>query len=94
MKSSETHVERGVDRRMMERRVNPHRRVGERRAVDRTRAMAEGATFILPVCIDETPESSALVSEKFLRNHWTRMPGGEPPFEFVERLRQLLGHSN
>ncbi len=63
-------------------------------AVDRTRAMAEGATFILPVCIDETPESSALVSEKFLRNHWTRMPGGEPPFEFVERLRQLLGHSN
>jgi hypothetical protein len=63
-------------------------------AVDRTRAMAEGATFILPVCIDDTPESGALVSDRFLKNHWTRMPGGDPPPEFVDRLRQLLGHSN
>jgi|GEM_PF-6580255 hypothetical protein len=38
MKSSETHVERGVDRRMMERRVNPDRRFGERRSIDRTSA--------------------------------------------------------
>ena len=35
MKSSETHVERGVDRRMMERRVNPDRREQERRGLDR-----------------------------------------------------------
>lgn len=62
-------------------------------AVDRTRGMAEGATFILPVCIDQTPESSAVVPEKFLRSHWTRVPEGEPPPEFVRRLRLLLGLS-
>jgi len=38
MESSETHVERGVDRRMMERRVNPDRRFGERRSADRANA--------------------------------------------------------
>jgi hypothetical protein len=62
-------------------------------AVDRTRAMAEGAAFILPVCIDETPEAGAMVPEKFLKNHWTRLPGGEPTPEFASRLRQLHGHA-
>jgi hypothetical protein len=59
--------------------------------VDRTRAMAEGANFILPVCIDDTPEAGALVPEKFLKNHWTRLPGGEPTPEFARRLRELHG---
>jgi hypothetical protein len=62
--------------------------------VDRTFAMAEGATFILPVCIDDTPEAGAVVPEKFLRNHWTRLPGGEPTPEFARRLRQLLGYND
>jgi hypothetical protein len=61
-------------------------------AVDRTRAMAEGAAFILPVCIDETPEVGAMVPEKFLKNHWTRLAGGEPTPEFAQRLRELHGH--
>jgi hypothetical protein len=60
-------------------------------AVDRTRGMAEGAAFILPVCVDDTPENGALVPEKFLKNHWARLPGGEPPAEFTRRLRELLG---
>ena len=34
-------------------------------AVDRSRNIAEGAVFILPVCIDDTPEADALVPEKF-----------------------------
>ncbi len=38
MESSETHVERGTDRRMTKRRVNPDRRFGERRSIDRTHA--------------------------------------------------------
>jgi hypothetical protein len=38
MESSDAHVVRGVDRRMMERRVNPDRRFGERRAGDRASA--------------------------------------------------------
>jgi hypothetical protein len=38
MESSETQVERGVERRMTVRRVNPDRRFGERRSIDRTSA--------------------------------------------------------
>jgi hypothetical protein len=59
-------------------------------AVDRARNIAEGAVFILPVCIDETPEGEALVPEKFKALHMTRMPDGEPSSEFLGRLRDLL----
>ncbi len=38
-------------------------------AVDRSRNIAEGAVFILPVCIDDTPEAEALVPEKFRTLH-------------------------
>ena len=59
-------------------------------AVDRSRNIAEGAVFILPVCIDDTPEGEALVPEKFKALHMTRMPDGEPSAEFLGRLRDLL----
>ena len=60
-------------------------------AVDRTRGMAEGAAFVLPVCVDATPEAGAIVPEKFLQNHWTRLPGGEATPEFMLRLKERLG---
>ena len=60
-------------------------------AVDRTEGMAAGARFILPVCIDETPESGALVPEAFLRAHWMRLPGGEVVPEVAVRLKELIG---
>jgi hypothetical protein len=60
-------------------------------AVDRSRNIAEGAVFILPVCIDGTPEGEALVPEKFRALHMTRLPGGEPGPEFVRRLQELAG---
>jgi len=47
--------------------------------------------FILPVCIDDTPEAEALVPEKFRSLHISRLPGGEPSPEFVRRLRELAG---
>ena len=59
-------------------------------AVDRSRNIAEGAVFILPVCIDETPEGDALVPDKFKSLHITRIPGGEPSPEFLGRLRDLF----
>ncbi|MGB5103021.1 MAG: toll/interleukin-1 receptor domain-containing protein [Steroidobacteraceae bacterium] len=59
-------------------------------AVDRSRNIAEGAVFILPVCIDDTPEGEALVPEKFKSLHVSRMPDGEPSAEFLGRLRDLL----
>lgn len=59
-------------------------------AVDRLHGMAEGATFVLPVCIDDTLEPGALVPEAFLKAHWTRLPTGEVTPEFIERLHALL----
>jgi hypothetical protein len=59
-------------------------------AVDRTRNMTEGAVFILPVCIDETPEAEALVPERFKSLHFARLPGGEPGPDFLRRLQELL----
>jgi hypothetical protein len=58
-------------------------------AVDRSRNIAEGAVFILPVCIDDTPEAEALVPEKFKSLHIARLPGGAPPPEFIRRLQEL-----
>ncbi len=59
-------------------------------AVDRSRNIAEGAVFILPVCIDDTPEADALVPDRFKALHITRVPGGEPSLEFLGRLRDLF----
>jgi hypothetical protein len=59
-------------------------------AVDRTRNMAEGALFILPVCIDDTAEADALVPDRFRNLHFTRAPGGEPGRDFVQRLQERL----
>jgi hypothetical protein len=59
-------------------------------AVDRSRSIAEGAVFILPVCIDDTPEADALVPERFQALHITRMPGGEPSPDFLQRMKDLL----
>jgi hypothetical protein len=62
-------------------------------AVDRTEGMAAGARFILPVCIDDTPEKGALVPEPFLKAHWTRLPGGVVTAEVAERLREIIGQN-
>jgi hypothetical protein len=59
-------------------------------AVDRSRNIAEGAVFILPVCIDDTPEYEALVPDKFKSLHISRLQGGEPTPEFLQRLKGLF----
>jgi hypothetical protein len=58
-------------------------------AVDRSRNMAEGAVFILPVCIDATTEGDAVVPDKFKALHFTRLPGGEVTPEFARRIWEL-----
>jgi hypothetical protein len=37
----------------------------------------------VPVVIDGTSESAALVPEEFMRVQWTRLPEGAPTPEFV-----------
>ena len=59
-------------------------------AVERTHDMAEHIPFIVPVVIDETPESAAFVPDQFKRVQWTSLPGGAPTPQFVEHVRRLL----
>ena len=73
-----------------ERRLEAYFRREWSYAIDRTRNIAEGAVFILPVCIDETDGVSAQVPEKFRTVHFTRLPGGEVSPEFARRLQDLL----
>jgi hypothetical protein len=60
-------------------------------AIDRARNIADGAVFVLPVCVDETPEGTAQVPEKFRALHFTRLPGGELSEAFRNRLLELFG---
>jgi hypothetical protein len=62
-------------------------------AVDRARNIAEGGVFMLPVCIDDTPEATALVPDQFKAVHITRLPNGEPTPEFLRRLQDLFARS-
>lgn len=58
-------------------------------AVDRTYGMADGSVFVLPVCIDDTPEATALVPERFRALHFSRLAGGDPTADFTRRLQEL-----
>jgi adenylate cyclase len=59
-------------------------------AVDRSHLMAGDRTFLVPVVIDGTKEGEARVPDKFRDVQWTRLPGGETPAGFVERLLRLV----
>ena len=60
-----------------------------RLAIDRTHDMAAGIPFLIPVVIDQTLESKALVPEEFMKVQWTRLAGGIPTAQFVERIKRL-----
>jgi TolB-like protein/Tfp pilus assembly protein PilF len=59
-------------------------------AVDRSHLIAAERAFIVPVVIDETGDSDALVPDKFREVQWTRCPAGQVPAKFVERVVHLL----
>jgi hypothetical protein len=59
-------------------------------ADQRSHMMARDRAFIVPVCRDATPGAGTDVPESFHRVQWTRLPGGETPPAFVERVRRLL----
>jgi TolB-like protein/Tfp pilus assembly protein PilF len=59
-------------------------------AADRTRDMGHKRAFLVPVVIDGTPERGASVPEKFHELQWTRLPGGDTPPAFVDRIQRLL----
>ncbi|HTR56984.1 MAG TPA: toll/interleukin-1 receptor domain-containing protein [Casimicrobiaceae bacterium] len=73
-----------------ERRLEAYFRREWSYALDRSRNIAEGALFILPVCVDDTDAGRAQVPDRFKALHFTRLPGGEVSPEFAHRLRDLL----
>ena len=73
-----------------ERRVEGYFRREWNYAIDRSRNMADGALFILPVSIDATDGGQAHVPEKFKALHCTRLTGGAVTPEFAARVREFL----
>ena len=61
-----------------------------RLAIERAHHMAEQKAFLLPVVLDDTRDHEAVVPEPFRAVQWTRLPRGETPPAFVERVRRLL----
>ena len=59
-------------------------------ADQRTHMIARSRVFVVPVCLDTTTDVAADVPESFRRAQWTRLPGGETPPAFVERIKRLL----
>jgi TolB-like protein len=59
-------------------------------ADQRSHMMARSRVFVVPACLDATTEAAADVPESFRRAQWTRLPAGEAPRAFVERVRRLL----
>lgn len=59
-------------------------------ADQRVHMIARNHAFIVPVCVDATPETSADTPDSFQRPQWTRLASGEPQAAFVERIRHLL----
>jgi TolB-like protein/Tfp pilus assembly protein PilF len=59
-------------------------------ADQRSHMLARNRAFILPVCLDATPDRGADVPESFQRVQWTRLADGHTPPEFVRHIEQLL----
>ncbi len=76
--------------RTTERRLEGYFRREWSYAIDRARNIAEGALFILPVCIDDTHAASAHVPDKFKALHITRLPDGDVTPEFARHLQDFL----
>jgi TolB-like protein/tetratricopeptide (TPR) repeat protein len=52
--------------------------------------MTKSRPFLVPVCIDATPQADAEVPDSFAAAQWTRLPAGETSPAFVERVARLL----
>jgi TolB-like protein len=60
-------------------------------AIERTHDLSERVAFLVPIVIDDTPESKADVPDALHAVQWTRLPNGVPSAAFVARISSLLG---
>jgi TolB-like protein len=61
-----------------------------RLADQRTHLMGRSRAFLVPVCIDDTPDLDADAPDSFLAIQWTRLPAGETSPVFTKRVAHLL----
>jgi TolB-like protein/Flp pilus assembly protein TadD len=59
-------------------------------AIDRTHDIAEQKPFLVPVVVDGTRDQEAFVPDAFRAVQWIRLPDGDTPPAFVERIERLL----
>lgn len=59
-------------------------------AVDRSHSMADDAAFLVPAVIDEMPDATARVPDKFREVQWTRLFTDEAIVALAARVRALL----
>ena len=59
-------------------------------AAQRTHMMSGAKAFLLPVVTDATGDADAHVPAEFRAVQWTKLPGGETPPGFCERVKNLL----
>ncbi|HEV2442236.1 MAG TPA: TIR domain-containing protein [Steroidobacteraceae bacterium] len=74
-------------------RVEGYFRLEWKLAVDRSHLIAPDQAFLLPVAIDETPQTDERIPDRFRDLQWTRLIAGETPPAFVERVSRLLSHT-
>lgn len=74
-------------------RLEGYFRLEWRLAEQRTHLMAKGKRFLLPVCVDDTPQKGAQVPDAFLEVQWTRLRDGIPTPQFISLVRQILAHA-
>jgi TolB-like protein/Flp pilus assembly protein TadD len=71
-------------------RIEGYFRLEWKLAIDRSHLIAAERAFLMPIVIDNTVAADALVPDRFRELQWTRLPSGETPPEFVERVARLL----
>jgi TolB-like protein/predicted Zn-dependent protease len=62
-------------------------------AVDRSHLLADDHPFLFPIVIDDTPDATARVPDKFRDVQWTRLRLDETPAELAKRVTRLLSGS-
>jgi TolB-like protein/Tfp pilus assembly protein PilF len=59
-------------------------------AIDRSHLISSDLPFLLPVVIDDTPDTDDRVPDRFREIQWTHLPGGVTSPAFIQRVKHLL----
>ena len=73
-------------------RVEGYFRLEWKLGVDRSHLIAPDQAFLMPVVIDETAQTDERIPDRFRELQWSRLPGGNTPPAFVQRVLRLLAH--